>query len=487
MTATITLTRGTEYQIMRGWEGGVQVGYDPDASPDSFVYYQDTLIRMLVDDLGISRVCLEVKSGNETTTDYYDQWVNGVITFATYLSHFYATINDNADPDVFAGGSEEGGGWKWTYLDRKIEEVVIPMRTWCAARGESLWITLHVSDDDEASKRVGGDTNFNSNPDEMGEFVLAHFLHMDNQYGFVPDAVVVANEPDVNSWSGTQVGNALIDVKARLDAAGYTSVVYIGPASAAMDTGHTTFLGIDGTGFNLDIYDSHYYGTKNQTLRQQMASDAAGIGAEVHMGEYITLDIDDLYDLIIDANIGSAQQFVLGYPTVDDGAQYVLIDDAVVYDPKLAYGATAKLLRSYFRWVRSGAQRFLASSDSGNFKPLAWENPDGTYIVVVRANASDTIVVQDLPDGTYGINYSTDAGSFNNNLSDQVVSGGSDVSFSMPATGIATIYGRKPYNSSNTNTVNNDVEVSHTVSGVTTTVYVRQAVSTTVYTDVVMV
>lgn len=487
MTATITLTRSTEYQIMRGWEGVLQVGYDPDASAASFTYYQDSIIQMLVDDLGISRVRLEVKSGNESTTDWYNQWVNGIITFATYLSHFYATINDNADPDVFLGGSEEGGGWQWTYLDRKIEDIVIPMRTWCAARGESLWVTLHISDDDDAAKRVGGNINFNSNPDEVGEFVLAHFLHMDNQYGFVPDAVAVVNEPDVNSWSGTQVGNALISVKARLDAAGYTNVVYIGPASSAMGTGHTTFLDIVATGFDLNIYDSHYYGTKDQTLRQQMASDAAGIGADVHMGEYITLDIDDVYDLIIDANVGSVQQYVLGYPTVDDGAQYVLIDDAVVYDPKLAYGATAKLLRSYFRWVRPSAQRFLASSDSGNFKPLAWENPDGTYVVVVRANASDTIVVQDLPDGTYGINYSTDAGSFNNNLSDQVVSGGSDVSFSMPAIGIVTIYGRKPYNSASTNTANSDVAIAHTTSGVSTTVYTRRAVSTTVYTSVVMV
>ena len=61
---------------MRGWETVGEAGQLESAAWNN---YKTSLLDQAVNDLGINRVRLEIKSGVENPTDYFTQWRNGQI------------------------------------------------------------------------------------------------------------------------------------------------------------------------------------------------------------------------------------------------------------------------------------------------------------------------------------------------------------------------------------------------------------------------
>jgi hypothetical protein len=93
----ISLEPGITYQTMTGWETTAWVA---EPSDPALPHYRDTLFDLLVNDIGINRVRLEIRSGMENNNDNWSDYQAGVIDYATWRSRCHATVNDNEDPAV---------------------------------------------------------------------------------------------------------------------------------------------------------------------------------------------------------------------------------------------------------------------------------------------------------------------------------------------------------------------------------------------------
>jgi len=97
-----------------------------------------------------------------------------------------------------------------------------------------------------------------------------------------------------------------------------------------------------------------------------------------------------------------------------------------------------RYLQQYFRDVRLGAVRYQATSTSGTFEPLAFQNTTGRWAVVVKANAAGTFSVTGLPAGSYTVTYTT-AAEFRTARPAVTLAAGQPLVTSIPATGVLTI------------------------------------------------
>jgi hypothetical protein len=83
--ADIKIDPAIKYQTMNGWEvtlSGlleIDIGANPKGAyePSLNAKLGPTIISRLVNDLGVNRVRLEVKSGQENPVDYFSQWTKG--------------------------------------------------------------------------------------------------------------------------------------------------------------------------------------------------------------------------------------------------------------------------------------------------------------------------------------------------------------------------------------------------------------------------
>lgn len=428
----VALNPYVKYQTMRGWEATDQAAqlYSP-----AWNNYKNALFDIAVNDLGINRIRLEIKSGTENPVDYFSQWQAGQITEDQYNDHQYEIVNDDPDPNHI-----NPAGFKFSYLDNTINNVVLPVRQRLANRGERLWVNINYVDFDPSAFEH---KNF---PAEYAEFVLATYQHMQGTFGFVPDSWEIVLEPDAADWSASQVALAIKAAGDRLVANGFTpnftapSVTAANNAPAYIDEiARTT-----GAMPYVSEFSYHRYNGATEAVLQQIADRATRYGKQTGMLERIGADYVALHQDIKMGLNSSWQQFTLAGPTSwgpDDGDRYYIIDDAVVSNPVISIGSRTKFLRQYFKFVRSGARRIQALTGNSNFDPVAFINTNGKYVVVVKASGNGSFSIQGLPTGTYGIKFTT-ASQYNIDHPDATITTGQTLSTSIPATGVITIYQR---------------------------------------------
>lgn len=441
--ATITVGTGTSYQTMVGWEAVAQAGQIDEVSTvtnrsnvnPAFLNYKNQLFDQAVNDLGINRLRLELRSGLENTVDYSERYTNGQINFNDWKVRRYEIINDNNDPQVI-----NPNGFKFFELDFNIENVVIPFRQLLAARGEKLYLNLNYVD-------FGPSAFEHKNaPEEFAEFILATFLHMRDKYGFTPDSLEMILEPDTNAeWNAAQIGNCLVAAGNRLRANGFNPD-FVAPSCTSMFNSLTYFdqmIQIPGvTKFISEVSYHRYAGASNSAL-QGFATRGAQYGIDTSHLELIGATYNDLHDDLTLANNSSWQQFVLAFPLGgnDDGSAYYDVSSSNPNVPNVTLGSRAKFLRQYFRFIRSGALRINATTTSDTFNPAAFVNTDGKFVVVVKALAGGNIMLQGLPAGTYGIKYTTPS-QYNIDAADATIESGQTLNTSIPREGVITIYGK---------------------------------------------
>jgi hypothetical protein len=95
--AIITLDSNTTYQTITGWEAGAEAGQE---SP-GFENYKEKVFDLAVNDLGINRVRISVRSGIEHARDNWADFRAGRINKATWRCMRYSTINDNSSPYLY--------------------------------------------------------------------------------------------------------------------------------------------------------------------------------------------------------------------------------------------------------------------------------------------------------------------------------------------------------------------------------------------------
>jgi len=426
----ITLDPATTYQTINGWEACViQTVWDDTRATETAI---PQVLNQAADD-GINRVRLEVQSGAENNVDYFSRMVGGQ---QPGYPERYDIVNDNADPNVI-----NWSGFKFSLLNYSVDTFVLPIKQRLEARGEKLYVNLcYVGD--------GGGSNFAVHRDsvnEYAEFILAAFLHLRNRYGWAPDAVEVSLEPDVFQTfaSGTSVGQHLVAAAQRLAANGFTPD-WIAPSNTSMSSALSYFdqmMQVPGVQNYVSELSYHRYSGVSTATLQQIASRSVQYGIGASMLEWWS-GANGYPVLHEDLKVGrntAWQQSIFGDDFNGEATLYHINRTTLAVSP----GPMTRYTRQYYKHVRSGARRIGAASSATPFDPLAFVNPNGATVVVVKATSGGSFSIQALPAGTYGLTYTTGA-QYNVNLPDVTIGAGQSLNTSIPAAGVLTAYGKAP-------------------------------------------
>jgi hypothetical protein len=426
----IVVDGNARYQTVNGWEATAQAGQGHAL----FSQFRNALFEQAVNDLGITRLRVEVPSGIENTRDTEDELARGLIDQATYRCLRYATVNDDANPLTI-----NPNGFKFTALDNVIEKIAIPMKQRLEARGERLFLNVtYVA----FVTQIGscGTYHHDSSPAEYAEFVLATYLHLRDKYGLVPDTWEVILEPDITPfWRGTQIGQAMVTTAALLAQNGFTAR-FIAPSTTNMQASLSFFddmAQVPGALGLLAEYSYHRYSGVSEENLAAIGSRAQQHQVSTSMLEHIASGYEDLHADLKTARVSAWQQFTLAFPTNDDGAQYYLITQQG--DVQMA--SRTRYLRQYFRYIRPGAVRIGATSSRAGFDPLAFRNASGKHVVVIKADAAGSVSIGGLPAGTYGITYTTAAATLAAQQDVAIAAGGA-VTAGIPARGVISVFQR---------------------------------------------
>jgi hypothetical protein len=422
----IVVNLASQQQVMTGWEAVAQGGQ----GTASFPLYRDTLLTLAVNDLGINRLRVPVRSGIEDTLDYFA--LRGKLPEAQYNCYSYQSVK--VPPAAF----------HFSELDSTIEQLVLPMKQKVEARGEHLYLNLNYTAGISPTKCVGF-SYIHTNVAEYAQFALTVFQHVQQKYGIVPDAWEMVLEPDNNTFwtTGSMVGQALAATAAALSAGGYHPA-FIAPSTMDASRASTYFdamVATPGVQGNISELSYHRYANANGTSLAAIGARVAQYRVRSAMLEHIGSDYNDLIADLTQAQVSAWQQFALAYPTGDNGAQYYAVDASNPSRPIVLLGSRTRYLRQFFRYVRFGAVRVDASVSVGGVLPVAFVNANGKAVVVVRAAGAVSFTVQGLPAGTYGMRYTT-ATATDVAAADQTITSGQLVSASVPAAGVLTIFGR---------------------------------------------
>ena len=441
--ATITIDPTVSYQTMLGWEAVAQAGQIAEINTvtnksnvnPAFANYKDQLFDAAVNDLGLNRLRLELRSGLENSVDYSDRYTNGQISYNDWKARRYEIINDNNDPQII-----NPNGFKFYELDFNVENVVIPIRQRLAARGEKLYLNLNYVD-------FGASSFEHKNaPEEYAEFILATFLHLRDKYGFTPDALEMVLEPDTSAdWNAIQIGNCLVAAGNLLRANGFNPD-FVAPSCTSMFNSLAYFdqlIQIPGVAQFVTEISYHRYAGATTTALQGFTSRGTQYKIDTSHLELIGANQNDLHSDLTIANNSSWQQFTIAFPLGgnDDGSAYYDVNDSNPNSPTLIMGSRTKMLRQYFKFIRSGALRIKATSSSDSFDPAVFVNTDGKFVVVVKTFAAGNLTLQGLPAGTYGVKYSTPS-QYDVNAADITIGAGQSLNTSIPSDGVITVYGK---------------------------------------------
>ena len=436
----INVIPSVQHQTITGWEGHVEAG-QLDCNPTAFAIYRDPLLDRVVNELGLNRVRLEFRSGMENPVDYFAQFKAGQITAAQYRVTWFSPVNDNADPNV-----ANPAGFQWTWFDAHIDQVVNPLRQRLQARGEQLFVTLTFVD----FWLSGATKPFQvmHTPAEYAELAFMTFQHIRNKYGWVPDALEMALEPENQQYNGVDLGRAVVATVNRLAAAGFHPQI-IAPSTASMANAATYYdamISVPGAAGLVDELSYHRYDGVSSGSLLAIASRASRDGLRTSMLEHIGSGIDDLWTDLTVGNVSAWQQFAIAFCGNGDnpgaGGVYYHINQANPSQPTITLTNHSKLLRQVFLFVRAGAVRIGATSTNSNQQDaIAFRNSNGRYVVVVRTTGASNFAVRGLPAGTYGLTYATST-TWNVNMPDVTIGSGGSLQAAMPSAGYLTIYQR---------------------------------------------
>jgi len=421
--AVVRIDTLARFQTMTGWEATAQAGhFDP-----RFEEFKNSLFDQAVNDLGINRLRLEIYAGAENPVDYAPFGVTPAERCPRWL-----TINDNDNPRVI-----NPAGFHFTALDSTVARVVLPMKQRLEARGERLFVNLNYT---AFLNQCPPPVYVHGQPAEYAEFILAAFLHLRDTFGFVPDAVEIILEPDrVTAWRpGTLIGRAIVATAARLSGAGF-SPVFVAPSTADLSRAIAYFddiYSVPGVQPLLRELAYHRYDGISDENLTALAERAKTASASTAMLEHIGSDVEDLYTDLTVAQVSAWQQYTLAFPTSDNGAQYFQIVDG-----RAMIGSRTRYLRQYFHYVRMGAQRLGAQSNTSQLRAVAFANVDGGLVVVIHVGQSDSVEVRGLRPGSYGVSVTTSSLTWAE-LGDHVVGADGTLAFTAPSAGIITAYGK---------------------------------------------
>lgn len=284
--------------------------------------------------------------------------------------------------------------------------------------------------------QIAGGEYIHDNPEEYAEFVLATYLHMRDKYGFVPDAWEILLEPDnVAQWNGITIGNAIVAAAKRLEDYGFTPR-FIAPSNTNMGNAVKYFddmISIPGVLPYIEEFSYHRYGGVSQQNLLNIANRASEHGINTSMLEWWfgNAKYNILHnDLTVGINSAWQGRTLKGMFNIDISGPGT---------PKVSYANDMRYNILYFRNVRKGALRIEAERNNGDFDPIAFINEDGKYTIISICSEAGSLEVNGLPEGVYGINYTT-ASVFDASIPDITVGEDGRLMTTVPDAGVFAIY-----------------------------------------------
>ncbi len=433
----VVCTRGTTYQTWRAWQATIGSGHFADAPPFygdpptgyKWTQYKDALF-IAAADLGISSFRLETFPYEQNTHDYYQDYLDGIITLAQ--------LGDAR------GLALEGVGQLWHDLDDRMGTYVVPYRNVLQQRtGISLQLELCLQ-------------CFQTNPSgyyiwdtgaDWAAFMLSAYQHLQTTHGIVPDWYSL-NEPDnMPSMDGTKIANGIYATANALEGAGFTAKCIVpsdsNPTTAAsfwdaIRTRLNTLCGSPeaaNTWIQAHIISISYHTyTWSDVPAAHLKSEADGLGIGTAMTEYMDADADFLYRDINTIGVSLWQKFVLGSP--GNSNTWITISAA---GDSLSYSAIQQRLALYARHIKRDMTRFSSTCVDTAIQPVGFENSGaGRLAVVVRVTAAKTFDITGLPAGTYKIQYTLGSGF--RTFPSVTISAGQSITVAMSAAGVAAVY-----------------------------------------------
>lgn len=433
--ATVVVHPDSTYQTIIGWEANTQSG---ETEVPAFPLYADRVFDLAVDSLGITRLRMEAYSGIENWRNYWAQWRAGAFADTTWRCLRYATENDNDDPRVI-----DWSRFHFAQLDRKVEQVVLPIKRRLEARGERLYLNVNYV---AFAWQCPNTPYHHLNADEYAEFALAVHLHLRDKYGLVPDGWEMLLEPDHTQWTGRMIGEAMVRTARILAEHGFHPD-FIAPSNTSMRNAVRYFdemIEVPGVLDLIDELSYHRYWLPTTDQLEAIAARATRHGLRTAMLEHIGSGQEDLHEDLVVGQVSSWQQYSLAYggsgDDEDRGGVYFPVDVRTdPQRPQVRWGARTRFLRQYFRYIRPGAVRLGATTSAHGFEPTAFRNVNGTTVVVVNAARPGEVKVVALPPGTYGISAATADSTVE--VKPVSVSDGDTLRAIIPAPGVLTVHG----------------------------------------------
>ncbi len=413
-SASISIDTTVRHQTITGWEA---TGFIGAANSTALPTYRSELLRIAAEDIGITRVRLEIRSGVENSVDHYAVWAErgypqSDSLYQEWRGSRYATVNDNADSSI------NWNGFHFTDFDWRIENVLLPLRDAVERAGGKLHVNVcYVA----FTGQIRNGVYIHHDPDEYAEFVLATYLHMQRKYGLVPDTWEVLLEPDnVQQWNGTIMGNAMRSAARRLQSWGFKPA-FVAPSTTSMANAVTYFdamTAVPGARDHLVEYSYHRYSGVSRANLDAIAARARQFGLQTSMIEWwfgrATHEI--LYeDLRYGINSAWQDRTILGMITVDTSN---------VSQPKLTIDEVTEYNRIYFRSIRPGMTRVETTGETADFRALAFMDPGGRMAVILDSKQQGIVHLKGLKPGTYSVLYSTPGSYFKQGAAIAVSSGG---------------------------------------------------------------
>ena len=405
----VTVDPGQRFQVMTGWEvAGRSLEYYKKQNRFGHEWhaFSDDIFDVLVNEIGINRIRIPLRSGLENTVDYWNQFEKGQLTYKEIKRKFYHKINDNDDPNTI-----NPAGFQFGQLDYIVKRMVLPMMERAKANGERIYLNLCFVDFDKG-KNI---TRYNhaQNPAEYAELVTAAFMHLKATYGIVPDALEVILEPDHTArWNngGGPIGEAAIAAVRRLNAAGFHPELILPSTKNAEKAPHwfDAAMRVPGLAPHVGALAYHRYARAKPQFIAKIKETAARHGKRVEMLEYVPGNTSHLVTDLHEANASAWQSYAIAGWRREDRKP---ARGAMVYverDTGKAYPSHQGMhLMQYMRYVRLGAQRIGASSSVAGAEPTAFENKDGGQVVVVKTSVKGPITVRGMKPGDYAATYAS--------------------------------------------------------------------------------
>ena len=323
--------------------------------------------------------------------------------------------NDNDDPYVI-----NPDAYRFAWQDAITTRWLLPLKKQIEQRGDKL--VLYISYDLSRAVKWGDrlTPKWLLDPREYAELALATLGHLKQVHGLEPDYWAVLNEPGHGGRPGNPylVARLIKQTSLRIREAGYRTRL-CGPE--VHDLRHVTpyieaLRRTPGAFDQLAQITFHLYGHHNNIAHRKVIRNwvqILGISAaqtEWHAGIGLQAAEVLYLDLTV-SGVSAWEQYGLAWTenpyNLRGGADYFIL--APDYR-SFRMNTNSWYLRQYMNYIRPGAVRIGAQSESDTVKPVAFLSSNERCVVVVinSAPAATKIEIDGLPASTYSLSYAAE-------------------------------------------------------------------------------